>query len=258
MTLDACASLVERGDPDRFAACMAAPVAARARLWPLYALNLELARVPWRTREPLLAEMRLEWWRGALADAARGVVVSGHAVLVPLAALLAEADLPLAVLDRLALARRWDIWSAPFADRAGFDAYLDDTAGGLMWLAARALGAPDAAEPVVRNAGWAMGLAGFLRAVPELAARGRVPLLDSRPEAVASLARDGLARLDDARRNRRAVPVAATPALLAGWQSGALLALVADDPARVAEGRVQRSEFARRGGLLWAAASGRW
>lgn len=258
MTLDACAALVERGDPDRFAAAMATPVAARARLWPLYALNLELARVPWRTHEPMLAEMRLEWWRGALADAARGVAVPGHAVLKPLAAVLGATDLPLAVLDRLALARRWDIWSEPFADRAGFDAYLDDTAGGLMWLAARALGAPDAAEPVVRNAGWAMGLAGFLRAVPELAARGRVPLLDPRPEAVAALARDGLARLAAARQHRRLVPAAARPALLAGWQSGALLALVAEDPARVAEGRVQRSEFARRGGLLWATVSGRW
>ena len=257
MTLDACAALVERGDPDRFAAAMATPVALRARLWPLYALNLELARVPWRTREPLLAEMRLAWWRGALADAARGVV-AGHAVLAPLAEVMRAADLPLAVLERLVEARRWDIWHDPFADRAGFDAYLDDTAGGLMWLAGRALGAPVAAEPVLRGAGWAMGLASFLRAVPELVARGRVPLLDSRPDAVAALAREGLARLDAARRNRRAVPVAATPALLAGWQSGALLALVAEDPARVAEGRVQRSEFARRGGLLWAAASGRW
>ncbi|MDP3958585.1 MAG: squalene/phytoene synthase family protein [Pseudorhodobacter sp.] len=258
MTLDACAALVERGDPDRFAECMAAPVAARARLWPLYALNLELARVPWLASQPMIAEMRLEWWRGVLADAARGVVVPGHAVLVPLAVLLGAVDLPLAVLDRLVEARRWDIWSDPFADRAGFDAYLDDTAGGLMWLAARALGAPDSAEPVVRGAGWAMGLAGFLRAVPELAARGRVPLCDPRPEAVAALAREGLARLAAARRNRRLVPAAARPALLAGWQSGALLALVADDPARVAEGRVQRSEVARRGGLLWAAVSGRW
>jgi len=258
VTLEACAALVERGDPDRFAATMAAPVAARARLWPLYALNLELARVPWRVREPLLAEMRLEWWRGALTDAARGVVVAGHPVLVPLAATLAEVELPPAALERLVEARRWDIWSEPFADRAAFDAYFDDTAGGLMWLAARALGAPADAEPVVRAAGWAMGLAGFLRAVPALVARGRVPLPDPRPEAVAALAREGLARLATARQARRAVPAAATAALLAGWQSGALLALVAADPARVAEGRVQRAEIARRGSLLWVAASGRW
>ncbi len=50
MSIAACAALVERGDPDRFAATMAAPMAARARLWPLYALNLEAARAPWVTK----------------------------------------------------------------------------------------------------------------------------------------------------------------------------------------------------------------
>ena len=34
MTPDACAALVEKSDPDRFAATMAAPPGARVRLWP--------------------------------------------------------------------------------------------------------------------------------------------------------------------------------------------------------------------------------
>ena len=44
MSVAACAELVERGDPDRFRAVMAAPVEARAQLFPLYAFNLEVAR----------------------------------------------------------------------------------------------------------------------------------------------------------------------------------------------------------------------
>ena len=43
----ACAALVERGDPGRFRATMAAPLAARRVLFPLYAFNLEVARAPW-------------------------------------------------------------------------------------------------------------------------------------------------------------------------------------------------------------------
>ena len=66
MTVAACAGLVERGDPDRFLAVMAAPPAARARLFPLYAFNLEVARAPWVTQEPMIAEMRLQWWRDAV------------------------------------------------------------------------------------------------------------------------------------------------------------------------------------------------
>ncbi|MCR9114839.1 MAG: phytoene synthase, partial [Rhodobacteraceae bacterium] len=42
--LTACAGLVQRGDPDRFAATMAAPVAARAGLFAIYAFNVEVSR----------------------------------------------------------------------------------------------------------------------------------------------------------------------------------------------------------------------
>ncbi len=55
MNLRDCAERVEKGDPDRFAATMAAPPAARARLWPLYAVNLEIARAPWASSEPATA-----------------------------------------------------------------------------------------------------------------------------------------------------------------------------------------------------------
>ena len=86
MTVDACAALVERGDPDRFAATMAAPVAARAQLWPLYAFNLEVARAPWVTKEPMIAEMRLQWWRDVVAEP----TPRAHDVAGPLQALIRD------------------------------------------------------------------------------------------------------------------------------------------------------------------------
>ena len=253
MSVDACADLVERGDADRFLAVMAAPVDARARLWPLYAYNLEVARAPWVTKEPMIAEMRLQWWRDVVAEPR----ARAHEVAGPLHDLIATTGLPVAVLDRMAQARRWDVYKDAFADRAAFDAYLDDTAGGLMWLAARALGAGDAAEAPVRAYGWASGLANYLRAVPQLEARGRLPLVDGRADAVRDLARDGLARIAVARAGRRLVG-AAGPALLAGWQAEALLQQVVADPRVVGAGGMELSEFVRRGRLLWQAFSGRW
>jgi phytoene/squalene synthetase len=245
MTVEACAALVQRGDPDRFAAVMAAPVAARARLWPLYAFNLEVARAPWVTKEPMIAEMRLQWWRDVVAEPSP----RKHEVAGPLHVLIQGAGLPVEVLDRLVAARRWDVYRDAFEDRAAFDAYLEDTGAGLMWLAARALGAGVEVEGRVRALGWATGLANFLRAVPELEARGRVPLVDGRPEAVQALAEAGLARV----RASRGVGGAA---LLAGWQTAALLEQVRRDPMVVAEGRMGLSEFSRRGRLLWQAISG--
>jgi len=249
MTIAACASLVERGDPDRFAAVMAAPVADRARLFVLYAFNLEIARAPWVTREPLIAEMRLQWWRDVVAEDRP----PAHEVAGPLHALIREADLPVAVLDALIAARQWDIYSDPFAGQDAFDAYLQATGAGLMWLAAVALGAPPPVEPAARDLGWATGLAGFLRAVPALQARGRVPLVDGSKAALVSLAQQGLLRIGQARRT--GIPRGAA---LAAWQTARLLRCVVSDPRAVAEGRVQVSEFDRRRLLLWQAITGRF
>lgn len=258
MTLAACSALVEQGDPERFAATMAAPVAARAVLIPLYAFNLEVARAAWASREPMIAEMRLQWWRDALVEIGDGGVVSTHDVLGPLTDVIRSTAMPVALLDGLIEARRWDVYKDPFADVGAFEAHLDETTGSLMWLSARALGAESQAEPVVRDFAFGAGLASWLRAVPELEARGRLPLVDGRPEAVAALARLGLSRIARAHANRRLVCKAAAPALWAGWQARSVLGLAAANPSRVADDALVVSEFARRFGLLWRVFTGRW
>ena len=68
---------------------MAAPVAARGALFTLAAFNLELARIPWVTRETVLAQMRLQFWRDVVA----GEDPAPHEVAGPLRALLAGTDL---------------------------------------------------------------------------------------------------------------------------------------------------------------------
>ncbi|MFQ5437406.1 MAG: squalene/phytoene synthase family protein, partial [Paracoccaceae bacterium] len=81
MSMDACAAIVARGDPDRFLAAMSAPLWARERLLPLYAFNVEVARAPWVTSEPRLAEMRLAWWRGEVVKIGSGAGRFDHEVL---------------------------------------------------------------------------------------------------------------------------------------------------------------------------------
>lgn len=250
MSIEACAGLVQRGDPDRFLAVMAAPLAARSQLLPLYAFNLEVARAPWVTQEPLIAEMRLQWWRDVV-DAAASGAAKAHEVAGPLHGLIRDFGLPVAVLDRLIAARRWDIHRDPHEGPEALADYLEDTGAGLMWLAARALGAPDGAEAAVRAYGWATAAAGYLRAVPELEARGRQPL----PQGMgrSDLARRGLERLAEARAARKAVPKAVAPALLAGWQVEAILR-------QVLAGRSSSElpEAQKRWRLLWQAFTGRW
>ena len=61
---------VRRTDRDRFLGALFAPEPARADLLAILAFDHELARTRTVTREPMLARIRLEWWREAVAEAA--------------------------------------------------------------------------------------------------------------------------------------------------------------------------------------------
>lgn len=189
----ACAGLVQRGDPDRFRAVMAAPVDLRRMLFPLYAFNLEVARAPWVTKEPLIAQMRLQWWADALGEIALGGAVRRHEVVTPLAQVLdgqGARD-----LGDLVEARRADIDGDPPASQDALTRYLDRTAGTLLWTGARLAGATDA--PALRDAGLAQGMAAYLKAVPDLVDKNRNPLPPGEPhDVIADLANTGLAALD--------------------------------------------------------------
>ncbi|WP_284163320.1 squalene/phytoene synthase family protein [Frigidibacter sp. SD6-1] len=256
MSLTGCASLVQAGDPVRFAATMAAPVAARATLWPLYALNLEIARAPWVSAEPMVAEMRLQWWIDTLEGLGQGRARNGHPVTGALLPLLSGKAELTTLLTGLAEARRWDCWSEAFADRGAFDAYLDATSGNLMWAAARLLGAPDQAEAAVRDFAWGAGLSAYLMAAPELERRGRLPFADGRPAALGLLAQEGLGRIAAARKSAPTIPRESVPALWPGASAAAILRRAARRAALIAAGALAPSPFARHWhlatrALLW-------
>ncbi|MDV7142847.1 squalene/phytoene synthase family protein [Tropicimonas sp. TH_r6] len=256
MSIADCAALVERGDPDRFRAAMTAPVAAREGLFPLYAFNVEVTRAPWASQEPMICEMRLQWWTDLLGQIADGAAIQSHEVATPLAGLVRERGLDVAPLQALVAARRWDIYRDPFESAEEFDRYLDASAAGLMWASAQALGAPAELEPTVRDIGWAGGLAALFRAVPALEARGRFPLHDGRPGSVAALAHRGLERLSAARR----VPISkeVAPALRAAWRAEASLKCAVSAPDRVVQGALEESPLRQWASLSRRVLTGRW
>ena len=203
----ACAGLVQRGDPARFRAVMAAPVPLRRMLFPLYAFNLEVARAPLVTKEPMIAEMRLQWWRDALDEIAGGGRVRRHEVVTPLAdALDAQGARD---LDDLVAARRADIQGLRPSDAQKLTEYIDRTAGTLLWTAARLAGATE--DGAARDGGLAQGLANWCLAVPDLIARNRQPLPPGDPveqmRALAQIGLDALARVGSARIAKPARPV---------------------------------------------------
>ncbi|MGH1424629.1 MAG: squalene/phytoene synthase family protein [Pseudooceanicola sp.] len=226
--LTACAALVERGDPARFRTVMAAPVRARAVLFPIYAFNVEVSRAPWVTGEAMIAEMRLQWWRDALAEIAQGGKVRRHEVATPLSNVLTPADAT--ALDDLVSARIWDCHRDAFDDEAALHRYLDQTSGVLMAVASRCLGGP---ERAARLAGFAQGVGNWLGALPALEAQGRVPMVDGTHDGIRRLAQAGLDAIEKARGR------VAGPALPAFWPATGVarsLRAAVVNPANVAEG----------------------
>jgi len=244
VSLAACAEIVRKGDPDRFLSVMAAPPDARAALFPIYAFNVEVSRAPWVTGEAMIAEMRLQWWRDVLDEIATAKPVRRHEVATPLAQVL-DAD-GAGLLDKLVQARRWDIYRDPFEDSDHFSEYLSATSGGLMWVAARAVGAKAGKGPV-QEVGYASGLANWFKAIPQLETQGRMPLVDGRADAVVDLAQDALNRLKVARRQ---VPKPARPATRSGWQAGGTLRAAVTNPAVVPNGGLHIPEFRKKSSLL--------
>ncbi|TRD18949.1 squalene/phytoene synthase family protein [Palleronia caenipelagi] len=246
MTLQACAEFVRKGDPDRFRAVMAAPPAAREKLFPIYAMNVEVSRAPWVTQEPLIAEMRLQWWRDALDEIASGGPVRRHEVVTPLTEVLDAEGARL--LDGVVVARRWDIAREPFVDTAALIRHLEATAGTLMWVAGRALGSDQ--EAPLRKIGTAGGVANWLVSVPSLKAHGLQPLPDESDSGIVALAREGQKLLSRVRGPGRIAALSAS-------EAQPVLQRAIRDPGLVAGAALERPQAVRSARLLRLAMIGR-
>ena len=157
--------LVRRNDPDRFLTALFAPVEHRETLLVLYAFNHELARARAVVSEPMLALIRLQWWREVVEGARRR-----HEVAGPLGAALDAGELDRD--DLTAMVDAPEVEAEPaISTLAIWRDYLMGSAGNLAVAAGRLLGAPSPDR--LRGPGAAYGAAGLLRDMPGLAARQR-------------------------------------------------------------------------------------
>lgn len=266
--LSYCGAEVHRHDPDRFLTALYARPAQRESLLTLFAFNLEIAKVRESVSEPMLGEIRLQWWREALEEAYAGGPVRRHMVAEPLAGVIRARRLSRVHFDRLIDARAFDLYDEPPRTVDDLIRYAESTSSTLIWLALEALGVTHAAAMEAgREVGIAWALVGLLRAMPHHLRQGRVYLpqdleaehaIDRRamrelkrtPQlaaAVRALAGRARGYLAEARTLRRDVPPDALPALL---------------PAVLADGHLRRlarasfdvfdSRLGQRPGLLSA------
>lgn len=251
MSVDYCAQLLHELDPDRFGICLMVAPERRARLLTLYALNLELARAPLASNEPLVAEMRLQWWIDSLESLAERQP-QPHELLSP----LAEAwGARAAAFAELAEARRRDAAREPHDGPQAVCDYVRATAVPLTQFAAEALSVAAEAAPVVAAQAEGVGLVQWLAALPALQRLG-LGLWDPAPSELARLADLARARLAEAAAGRRMISRALAPVLYPGPAAGAILAAAPRGIEALAD--AAPSEFRRRLALGRFALTHRW
>ncbi len=221
-------NLVRRNDPDRFLACLFAPPERRNTLFLLSAFNHEIARAREVTSQPMLALIRLQWWRETVQGVRRN-----HDVAGPLGDAVAQRALDQDDLLAMIAARETEADDA-MPDLASWHRYLADSAGGWAVAAGRVLGANGEQIDRLRKLGTAYGVATQLANVVAWARRDRCMLPDdvltahglSREQVIqdphrARLARPELAKMGlalcDAGRGSfpRTIIAAALPSVLA-------------------------------------------
>ena len=228
------AAELRRHDGDRFVTALAAPMPNRRGLFSVYAFNLELARTRESVSEPMLGEIRLQWWRDSIEELFLGAA-KRHVTLQALADCHARTPLSRAHLDALIDARGTDLFDEQIRSLAELEDYAAGTSSRVVHLALEALGVSDiAAHAAGRHVGIAWALIGLLRAVPFHAAQRRLylPLAllsaaglspddvygrrdsPALAEIVAEIAGIAAGHLGDARALAPAVPAEARPALL--------------------------------------------
>jgi phytoene synthase len=157
-------SIIRKADPDRYFCSLFAPEGRREALWLLYAFNHELARAREVASEPVLALIRLTWWR-EVVDGVR----KQHEVATPLSEALADGVFARGDLAGLIDAREAEADGA-IPDFDSFMNYARGTAGRLARIAGKVLGVD---SDVVEDLGTAYGISGILRSAPMLAGQGR-------------------------------------------------------------------------------------
>ena len=281
--LSSCAVEVRRSDHDRFLTCLFAPAERREALFAVLAFNSEIAKTREVIKEPIMGQIRLQWWRDTIEALYRpGAVVPAHEVAQALAGVVTRHRLSQRHFETLIDAREADLEDQPPASFADLEAYAEATGAPVVALALEALAFDDgggveaAAADAGRHVGIAWALTGVLRAVPFHAAHGRVVIsadllkrhglsaegltawrpgqpVPALAGAVAEVAALAGRHLEQARRLAHNLPRGALPALMPATLAELYLGVLARANYDVFNPKVQRRHPWRPLALAWRA-----
>lgn len=185
--LSYCAAEARRHDRDRFLCALFAPADRREDLFALLAFNQEIAKTREIVSEPLLGEMRLQWWREAVGKiyevSADLETLRGNHVIEALVPAIRGRGLSRELFEKLIEGRIRDLDPAPPPDHGALIEYAEATSSALSLLMLEVLGLgdetvsePDRAEAIsaARAIGIGWAILGQIRALSATWRQGRI------------------------------------------------------------------------------------
>jgi len=174
--LDPLEDELRQADHDRWLTTLFAAPGDRPALVALYAFNQEVAKTRERVSEPMVGEIRLEWWRETIAGLYAGRVRE-HPVAEALSAAVDSYALPEREFQEVIDARRGELYDESPKSFSDLLAYADASGGRLSRLAMRICGGGEAKLLAAADeVGRAWALTGLLRALGFQAAMRRTML----------------------------------------------------------------------------------
>ncbi|WP_259779886.1 phytoene/squalene synthase family protein [Aestuariispira ectoiniformans] len=164
--LSRCATIAKEKDSDRFTIAMLAPADKREALFALIAFNHEIAKTGDTVSEPMLGQIRLQWWRESIDECFQDQP-RRHEVVIPLHQAIRNHDLPEELFSSLIDKRECDLDNAGFANEEALLQYARATGGNLSELMTVVLaGDCEKSRRAAGHIGTAWALIGLMRALP--------------------------------------------------------------------------------------------
>jgi 15-cis-phytoene synthase len=168
-----CDAHLHEFDRDRWLANLFAKAELRQHLNALYAFNTEISRIRDIVSEPMLGEIRLQWWRDAISSANDSA--KSHPIAGALLNTIKDFNLPRDAFTNLLDARVSDLYDDAFPTLNALEGYCGETSSILLRLAAIILNEnnePGGAD-ACGHGGVALAITGQLRSFAWEARRGQ-------------------------------------------------------------------------------------
>ena len=144
---------MRRSDEDRWLAINYGPEPLRRKLFALHAFHAELKRIPVLVSEPMIGEIRLQWFRDALGELRSGKPPRQHLVIEELSESGAFAPDFAQFIDGAIDAAAHPLYGDGFADIEAFIGWLKQSDGAMDAAAAKMAGCEPSLLETVKEAG---------------------------------------------------------------------------------------------------------